>query len=98
MTKINLKYGYYIETESMCYTLKKKYKGKDKKGNPKESVKTYGYFSSMKNAIERYLKEIREDVLDGEEMELKEYAEQVDKAIKLVVQGLDKVLREYAVK
>lgn len=98
MTIINLKYGYYIETESMCYTLRKKFQGKDKKGNPKESVKTYGYFSSMKNAIERYLKEIRGEVLDGEEMDLIEYAEQVDKVIKLDVQGLDNVLREYAVK
>lgn len=98
MTTINLKLGYFIEMESMCYTLKQKYKGKDRKGNAKESVKTYGYFSSMKNAIERYLKEIREEVLDGEEMGLIEYAEQVDKVIKLAVQGLYKVLSEYEVK
>lgn len=98
MTKINLKNGYYIETESMCYTLRKKFRGKDKKGNPKESVRTIGYFGGMEVLIERYLKEIREEVLDGEEMELKAYAEQVDKVIKLAVQGLDKVLSEYPVK
>lgn len=98
MTTINLKLGYFIEMGSMCYTLKQKYKGKDRKGNVKDVERTIGYLGSMNHVIERYLKEVTSDTLDGEEMDLIEYAEQVDKVIKLAVQGLDKVLSEYAVK
>ena len=98
MTTINLKLGYFIESKKLSYNLKKKYIGKDKSGNPKEAVKTVGYFGSMEQAIDCYLKEVVSDTLDCEEMELKEYAEQVDKVIKLAVQGLDNVLREYKVK
>lgn len=94
MTTINLKLGYFIEMESMCYTLKQKYKGKNRKGNAKDAERSIGYFGSMHNAIERYLKEVASDTLDGEEMELKEYAKRVDQAVSLAVHGLDKVLSE----
>lgn len=94
MTTINLKLGYFIEMESMCYTLKQKYKGKDRKGNEKDAERNIGYFGSMRHAIERYLKEVAYDTLDGEEMELKEYAKRVDQAVSLAVHGLDKVLSE----
>lgn len=56
MTTINLKLGYFIEMESMCYTFKQKYKGKDRKGNEKGAERSIGYFGSMHHAIERYLK------------------------------------------
>ena len=36
MTTINLKLGCFIEMESMCYTLKQKYKGKNRKGAKNE--------------------------------------------------------------
>lgn len=52
MTTINLKLGYFIEMESMCYTLKQKYKGKDRKGNAKGAERSIGYFGSMRHAIE----------------------------------------------
>lgn len=94
MTTINLKLGYFIETKKLSYNLKKKYIGKDKSGNPKEAVKTVGYFGSMEQAIDCYLKEVVSDTLDGEEMELKEYADRVDQAVSLAVHGLDKVLSE----
>lgn len=98
MTTINLKLGYFIEMESMCYTFKQKYKGKDRKGNEKGAERSIGYFGSMHHAIERYLKEVTSDTLDGEKMDLKEYAKRVDQAVSLAVHGLDKVLSEYAVK
>lgn len=66
MTTINLKLGCFIEMESMCYTLKQKYKGKDRKGNEKDAERAIGYFGSMRHAIERYLKEVTSDTLDGE--------------------------------
>lgn len=94
MTTINLKLGYFIEMESMCYTLKQKYKGKNRKGNAKDAERSIGYFGSMHHAIERYLKEVASDTLDGEEMELKEYAKRVDQTVSLAVHGLDKVLNE----
>lgn len=52
----------------------------------------------MHHAIERYLKELTSDTLDGEKMDLKEYADRVDQAVSLAVQGLNKVLSEYPVK
>lgn len=94
MTTINLKLGYFIEMESMCYTLKQKYKGKDRKGNEKGAERSIGYFGSMRHAIERYLKEVTSDTLDGEKMDLKEYAKRVDQAVSLAVHGLDKALSE----
>ena len=98
MTKINLKCEYFIEMESMCYTLKQKYKGKDRKGNAKDAERTIGYFGSMKHAIERYLKEITSETLHREEMELIEYAERVDQSVSLAVQGLDKLLSKFPIK
>lgn len=98
MAIINLKNGYFIQMESMCYVLKQRYEGKDRDGKPKEATRDIGYFGKMKNLINRYLKEIVSDTLDGEEMELKEYAERVDQAVPLAVQSLDKVLSEFPIK
>lgn len=51
MTTINLKLGYFIESKKLSCNLKKKYIGKDKSGNPKEAVKTVGYFGNMEQAV-----------------------------------------------
>lgn len=99
MTIINLKVGYFVEKKKNCqYTLKYRYTGKSRDGKPKETTKTIGHFNKMLPLIECFAKCASDDVTDGEVIELKEYAEIIDRASKLAVQGLDKVLSEYEVK
>lgn len=88
MTIINLKNGYYIEIDPLNYTLKQKYIGKTKSGEEKEAVKTLGYYGTMGQAIEEYIRSACRDVTDGETMELKEYAATVDQAARIAAQGI----------
>lgn len=99
MTIINLKVGYFVEKKKKDqYTLKYRYTGKSRDGQPKEMTKTIGHFNDMIPLIVCFAKCAADDVTDGEVLDLKEYAEIIDRASKLAVQGLDKVLSEYAVK
>ena len=52
---IKLSNGYYIEVDNLNHTLKQTYIGKTKDGKTKECEKVIGYFSSLDNALQRYL-------------------------------------------
>ena len=47
MATITLKRGYYIEIDSLNYTLRQKYIGTTKTGELKEVSRTIGYFGKM---------------------------------------------------
>lgn len=55
MTRIYLKNGYYIEVDTMNYTLKREYIGKDKDGNVKNAVKACGYFPNIRQGVCKHL-------------------------------------------
>lgn len=92
MITVTLKNGYYIEIDPLNHTLRQKYAGKTKTGEKKEAYRTHGYFGSMEGALQRYVELACMDVIDGETLELKEYAATVDKAARIAVQGLENKL------
>lgn len=96
--KINLNYGYYIEIDTYNYTLKQKYDGKTRDGQDKDSVRTCGYFGNIRNAIEKYLKLVQIDLLDGEVLTLQEYVKSIELINKTAVRGLEKELSRFEVK
>ena len=88
MTKIELRDGYFIEVDEMNATLKQKYIGKDKNGNEKEAEKIIGYYSKPTDAMERFVVLNRTDKMDGMELSIGEYADELKKADKEVLEFL----------
>lgn len=88
MTKIEIRDGYFIEVDEMNATLKKKYIGKTKDGEEKEAVKTIGYYPKPIDAIERFICLNRLDKMEGAELSISEYVNELKKADKEVVEFL----------
>lgn len=88
MTKIELRDGYFIEVDEMNATLKKRYIGKSKDGVEKEMVKTIGYYPKPIDAIERFICLNRLDKMDGMELSISEYVNELKKADKEVIEFL----------
>jgi len=98
MTKINLKNGYYIEIDTLSYTLRQKYTGKTKSGEEKEAYRTFGYYGTVEKAIKRYIELSQLDVLDGERLTLEEYVDSIQKINAIALQGIQEELRRFPVK
>lgn len=88
MTTIELRDGYFIEVDDMNATLKKRYIGKSKDGVEKEGVKTIGYYPKPIDAIERFICLNRLDKMDGMELSISEYVNELKKADKEVIEFL----------
>lgn len=88
MTTIELRDGYFIEVDEMNATLKKKYIFKKKDGVEKEGVKTIGYYPKPIDAIERFICLNRLDKMDGMELSISEYVNELKKADKEVIEFL----------
>ena len=86
MSKVTIEVidGYFIEVDELNHTLKKRYKGEDKQGNAKDSEKIIGYFQSVPDCLERIVRLIPLDELDGTVISLREYAEAAERAFKRV--------------
>jgi hypothetical protein len=95
MTAINLTNGYLIEVDDLNYTLKQRYIGEDKDGNPKEAERVCGYFGKdLDSAVRKYLRLNQNALMDQEAMEMEEYMKKIHeinneavKAIKSVIEG-----------
>ena len=98
MTTIDLKNGYYIEIDTLNYTLRQKYTGKTKSGEEKEAFRTLGYFGNVESAIRKYIELSQMDVLDGERLTLEEYVESIQKINAIALQGIKEELRRFQVK
>lgn len=98
MSAIELKNGYYISIDTMCYTLKQKYTGKNKSGEEKKAERTIGYYSSMEGAVRKYIELCQIDVLDGERVSIEEYVKTIEQVNEIAVQGLRDVLERFQVK
>ena len=88
MTKIEIRDGYFIEVDEMNATLKKKYIFKKKDCAEKEGVKTIGYYPKPIDAIERFICLNRLDKMDGMELSISEYVNELKKADKEVMEFL----------
>lgn len=94
MTTITLTHGYYIESNSRGYFLKRRYSGKAKDGTRKERVKQYGYFGDLVPAVEQCIKLIQKDYTDGAEMTLERYMKEIEEANKNAVWAVIKIARQ----
>lgn len=92
MRIIKLANGYYIEIDPLNYTLRQEYIGKTKEGQEKKGIRTIGYFSNMKNAVDRFLKMNQVDELRDFSGDFKEYVKKVDEANKTAVKAICEVL------
>ena len=82
--KIELINDYYIEVDELNHTLKQRYIGEDKDGNPKDSERTIGYFPDVQACVERLFMLAVLDETDNEVISIKEYAECAEKAFRRI--------------
>lgn len=92
MRIIKLANGYYIEIDPLNYTLRQEYIGKTKEGQEKKGIRTIGYFSNMKNAVDRFLKMNQVDELRDFSGDFKEYVKKVEKVNKTATKAICEVL------
>lgn len=77
--------NYYIEIDELNHTLKQKYTGEDKEGNPKEDCwRTIGFFPDVQACLERLFRLVVLDETDKTVISMKEYAECAEKAFKRI--------------
>lgn len=76
--KVTLLEGYFIDIDSLNYTLKKKSREQRKDGTEYDSEKTIGYFGNLKGAVERFLQESQQDA--DVVVSLRGYVDRVEKS------------------
>jgi hypothetical protein len=79
MTKIELFNGYYIEVDDMNCTLRQRYIGEKKNGEKKDAERTIGYYKTVADALERFIRLNRIDKMNGMELSLTEYINEIKK-------------------
>lgn len=92
MVEIELQDGYFIEVDPLNYTLRQKYSGKTKDGEEKESVRTHGYYGSIRQAVDRYIILSQLDFMDGMSIDLKEYVDLIERLNKSAVQRIESAI------
>lgn len=89
---IELCNGYYIDVDSLNFTLKKRYKGEKKSGEEFDTEKVCGYFSDIGGAVERFVKLNQIDYLPHTAISLGEYIEIIKEANKEAVRAVKSFL------
>lgn len=79
MITIDLFDGFFIEVDDLNYTLKQRYEGKDKKGNVKDAERIIGYYTNVKDAVERFARLDTVGENNGRVISLLEYAKEAEK-------------------
>ena len=92
MVEIELQDGYFIEVDPLNCTLRQKYSGKTKDGEEKESVRTPGYYGSIRQAVDRYIILSQLDFMDGMSIDLKEYVDLIERLNKSAVQRIESAI------
>ena len=89
--KIELIDDYFIEVDELNHTLKKKYMATDKKtGEKKPAEKIIGYYKNTQDCVERFVRLVCLNEIQGTVISLREYAEQAEKAFKKVEEWRNK--------
>ena len=92
--KIELINGYYIEVDALNYTLKQRYIGETKDGQPKDSVRVIGYYGKFEEAIHSFLKRNQLDCMADMSMDLDTYVKSIAECNLKAVQALQKAWSE----
>ena len=89
--KIELIEDYFIEVDELNHTLKKRYMATDKKtGEKKPAEKIIGYYKNTQDCVERFVRLVCLNEIQGTVISLREYAEQAEKAFKKVEEWRNK--------
>ena len=75
---------YFVEVDELNHTLKKRFEGKTKDGEPKVSEKIIGYFPNLTACMERTVRLIHLAENDNRVISMREYAEQAELAFKRI--------------
>ena len=94
MVEIKLQDGYFIEIDPLNYTLRQRYSRKTKDGESKESVRTHGYYGSIRQA-DRYITLSQLDFMDGMSIDLKEYVDLIERLNTSAVQRIESAIGRY---
>lgn len=86
--QITLTNGYSIEIDERNYTLKQKYEGKTKDGEPKDAERICGYFGKLDQALEEFLKSNQLDRGSDLAMDIEEYAQFVSQVNNAAVEAI----------
>ena len=92
MIEIELQDGYFIEVDPLNYTLRQRYSGKTKDGREKESVRTHGYYGSIRQTVDKYITLSQLDFMDGMSVNLKEYVDLIEKLNKSAAQRIESAI------
>lgn len=90
MTTYKLNFGFYIEMDALNYTLCRKYIGKSRDGQEKESVKTCGYFGNLESAVKEYLRLVQLENLKDETFSSDEFLLAIEKSNEAAVEEIIK--------
>lgn len=85
---------YFVDIDAYNYTLKRKTLGKNKEGEPIETVKTIGYYSDLKQCINGALKDDCASKLKEGRHTLTEAIRVIDNSIKEFTELLEKLVKE----
>lgn len=75
---------YFVEVDELNHTLKQRFEGKTKEGEPKASERIIGYFPNLISCVERVVKLICLAENDNRVISMREYAERSELAFKRV--------------
>ena len=87
--KIDLINDYFIEVDSMNYTLKKKCVS-EKTG--KETERVFGYFTTLEGALDKFLRLNQIDVVSDMGMGMYDYVKRIEESNKAAVQAIKRAL------
>ena len=94
--QINLTNGYFVVTDPMNHTLKKKYTVVSKKdGSQKEVEKVCGYFSNLESAVKKFLELNQIDLLSDTAVDFMGYLDSIQTINERAVQAIKRVVGDF---
>lgn len=84
---INLKNNYFIVDQKGGYILKQR-RIRLVDGELRESVKKHGFYNNLETTIEKYAHLMRDELLENEVLELKEYAKLSDQCARIAIKDI----------
>ena len=88
--KVKLNYGFFIEIDKLCYTLKQNYVGKKGTGS-----RTHGHFSTLEDAVKKYLDLNRINKMKEEYADLQKFIADIRKADNDALDGIREELDRF---
>ena len=75
---VNLTNEYYIEIDTMNYTLKRNKTITDKSGEEKQRTVTIGYYGKLEHCVKEFLRQNGHDLMSNECISMDEYLDRLE--------------------